>query len=1406
MSSQPEAKNPFKGLRPFKQNEELFGRERDLILMKDRILSSRTTLLFAGSGVGKTSFLNAKVIPALKDRYCVISHNRWTGSEEGKDQEKHPSFKIWPPKSFGRWFGDVLFDRVWRYFRLSKAEKTARKTTTKNGDAPQSLPEEEIARRKVEASVQSVIAQSLGADNKKRLSQELAIFKRQPQGEVQPKQCILILDQFEEVFQYHSYENYFKDFILDLAEVINNHNYQVRVVFSMREEFLGELSAFDNNVPDLFNNYYRLRHPEIDEARDIIEKTCLSVKVPLHEDNLDKLVKDLASIQKNFEITNQGGNGETRPVRVLRRDFVPPPYLQVVCDSLWKEQYENSATTVKTAANGGTKKEMRLFLENYKAGSENPVDGEESDAQRVVRVFCETKLSAPFLKRWEQRIAARAFGFLVTKQGAKMAYELRSLAAHMDKRVWALKHVLHKLSEPEARILRESRGPEGSYWFELYHDMYAGVVERWKRKFRREQSRRNALIVTAVVCAAVIGTLVGLYWIKAPYDYRQTLATYRDTLSDPDVEKDPGRFAEALVAYNQLESTYGYHNSARSLWAQIWQRRAQLYESKERRDQALMCLLQGAALVKGQAEESQYLAQGNNLFGGNEQSIQATFCTDCRVSGVSSDGKSMVTISTDGIVNLWDLQKRRYSSTICSACDQAIFSTDNKNIATVSPLKDLPNQSGERTGAASTPAGQQLGAIRDAARPIPAPTPTPTPTGWTITISSVDSGLPVQNFTVARQTTGNVRSDDSLQPRFILRSFVKTDGGFLIAGIVDNKLKVWRESGALFADIDVDSELRVPSTFLRADFNRDGRFLAAGGLTVATKVWEVTPTGLLPSRIRNLSGRRLYAFSSDGRYFLSATSQDQVGLWELRTQKEVLRVTSPPLSLGFGVGSGKFFVTQSNATVEVWDSGNRTQDFEPFKIPGGFSKVLLDASGKNIVIANDGVITKWSLEQRRLVGELQTRDRQIGGALTPEGSFLGLSDSSVRLWDISASPEQDTFGGEQEEQFSFGGLSSDGVSMLSVMEDFLEENPTSFHVWNISKKTKEEFSANAFLYAMSSNPVRVVVISRDDKTKVQIFSATGQLQGSVPLDAEITSISVDPRNSLLAVVTNKNEVQLIDIGKAQIRRTIKSDLKKDVASVVFAPNSEYLLIKATPPPVAAGGAHALGPAADVIDEGIPDIEVWSLSRFERIPLERDTSKTIAVVGFGGSRLFTIQNKRLEIWDLLNGKKLKDYPVEAVLDAAMSADGNLVAVGDANGILQVCDVRSAGNGSTIKLGGSIQKILFASDGRSLIAMTEFWFHNIPIASDKIRYSEGIFVTGAVLDSVRLSSTDAIHWIRQGRGGWGVRQASFDGQLSKSYLKGDPDVLLNDWSQRLGLQIQANGYLAPNSPLPTPPSLR
>jgi hypothetical protein len=75
---------PYVGLRPFEEHESdrFFGRDRDADLLYDKILSGRLTILYAQSGLGKSSLLRAMVVPRLQANHArVIYFDAWAQDE-----------------------------------------------------------------------------------------------------------------------------------------------------------------------------------------------------------------------------------------------------------------------------------------------------------------------------------------------------------------------------------------------------------------------------------------------------------------------------------------------------------------------------------------------------------------------------------------------------------------------------------------------------------------------------------------------------------------------------------------------------------------------------------------------------------------------------------------------------------------------------------------------------------------------------------------------------------------------------------------------------------------------------------------------------------------------------------------------------------------------------------------------------------------------------------------------------------------------------------------------------------------------------------------------------------------------------------------------------------------------------
>ena len=60
--------NPFVGLRPFRSTEStlFFGRSRDIAVLQNLVLSVSVFVLYAPSGIGKSSLLNAGLLPTIE--------------------------------------------------------------------------------------------------------------------------------------------------------------------------------------------------------------------------------------------------------------------------------------------------------------------------------------------------------------------------------------------------------------------------------------------------------------------------------------------------------------------------------------------------------------------------------------------------------------------------------------------------------------------------------------------------------------------------------------------------------------------------------------------------------------------------------------------------------------------------------------------------------------------------------------------------------------------------------------------------------------------------------------------------------------------------------------------------------------------------------------------------------------------------------------------------------------------------------------------------------------------------------------------------------------------------------------------------------------------------------------------
>src|SRR5919112_2914001 len=288
---------PYVGLLPFDERDAafFFGRENEIDLIAANLVATRLTLLFAPSGVGKTSVLRAGVVPRLH----LIG-------EEDDD--------------LGLRRAAVAYVRDW-------------------SGSPRETVAAELCRalRATGASVDGPAP-----------AEPLGTWLRGLPERASIPVAYLILDQFEDYFLYHPGD---EELPVELGEVLAARDLNVHVLLSIRADALAALDRFEGHVPHLLETYFRLAHLDRDSAREAIEGpldrynelTALGTQVSVEPELVEALLEQVRAGRV------QMGEEANLPERFAPADRsdIEAPYLQLVLTRLWEEERARGSAVLR---------------------------------------------------------------------------------------------------------------------------------------------------------------------------------------------------------------------------------------------------------------------------------------------------------------------------------------------------------------------------------------------------------------------------------------------------------------------------------------------------------------------------------------------------------------------------------------------------------------------------------------------------------------------------------------------------------------------------------------------------------------------------------------------------------------------------------------------------------------------------------------------------------------------------------------------------------------------------------------------------------------------------------------------------------------------------------------------------
>jgi WD40 repeat protein len=427
---------PYVGLVPFDEKDAayFFGRQRESDLIVANLTASRLTLLYAPSGVGKSSVLRAGVLPRL--------HHI--------DDDSYDDLGIPGPA--------VAYVSTWR-------------------DAPLET---------VAVAVVDALSHVTGAGAIETVAMEVGVsaptlsvaWLREVLRQSGVSTVYVILDQFEEYFLYHPMDRGEEGLTAELGKILSTRDLPVHILLSIREDALADLDRFKGRVPHLFDNYLRLAHLSRNAAQAAIEG-------PLDRYNRLAPPDCTMSIEPGLIVTllDQVRTGQVRvapegtapgftadaPASDDRGD-IETPYLQLVLTRLWDQERATASSSLRRSTLddlGGAQTIVQTHLDNVMAGL--------SPAQVAV--------------------AAAVFHHLVTPTGAKIALTAEDLADWSERQVSAVRDLLETLCSGSHRILRPlppAVGVAGPPRYEIFHDVMGSAVLDWRRRYMTQQQQAEA--------------------------------------------------------------------------------------------------------------------------------------------------------------------------------------------------------------------------------------------------------------------------------------------------------------------------------------------------------------------------------------------------------------------------------------------------------------------------------------------------------------------------------------------------------------------------------------------------------------------------------------------------------------------------------------------------------------------------------------------------------------------------------------------------------------------------------------------------------------------------------------------------------------------------------------------------
>jgi WD40 repeat protein len=510
-----------------------------------------------------------------------------------------------------------------------------------------------------------------------------------------------------------------------------------------------------------------------------------------------------------------------------------------------------------------------------------------------------------------------------------------------------------------------------------------------------------------------------------------------------------------------------------------------------------------------------------------------------------------------GAIRLWNLASHRMTSaTTWRATPLALAFADGGKLLEVA-------------GTAAVGAWDLASRAKVSTRPLSIPARggavTFGPDGKTVATGDADGNIRLWDVATG-QEIGPPMSSDAQAVDAVAFS---PDGTLLAAASTDGNVQLWATATQQVAGAAlVPNGAEVDALA----FSPDGKLLATGGQDGTARLWDVTTGGQVGATMATGDAVGALVFGNGGATLATAQSDGAAQLWGVATQTQTgaalaVQGSAGVTALAFGPGADALATGNGNGSIQLWSPAALHQQSAPLAVGPvssvtGHAPAAFSVGGRLLATSNGhGTVRVWDVVTRRPVGQPLPGYRTVTGlALSPDGKTLAVAGSGVRLWQTATGrPLGAALPSAGRGRYRAVAFSPDGSMLATLGPD------GTARIWSVA--TRQEIGAPMTVGGRGAQ-TGAVAFSPDGRTlvtvgaggRIQLWSVATHKPDGRPMAAGPATIVVafSPGGATMATGGSDGSVRLWDVATQQEIGTPMTADAQPVYAAAFGPGGSVL--------------------------------------------------------------------------------------------------------------------------------------------------------------------------------------------------------------------------------------------------------